>query len=194
METLEQLAAAIKVCTLCRLCQGRTNAVPGVGDPRAKVVFIGEGPGKNEDLKGEPFVGAAGKFLDKMLTSIGWTRDNIFITNVVKCRPPENRDPLPDEIDTCYTNYLKKQLLVMKPLLIVTLGRHSMNIFLPGKKISDIHGHAVRTKGIEEGQTQVYFPLYHPAAALYNGGLQSVLMADFQKIPALLEQLKSSHA
>ncbi len=193
MDTLESIAAAIKVCKLCRLCEGRMNAVPGIGNPHAEVVFIGEGPGKNEDLKGEPFVGAAGKFLDKMLASIGWTRADIFITNVVKCRPPENRDPLPDEIDTCSSNYLKKQLAIIKPLLIVTLGRHSMNIFLPGQKISDIHGHAIRTKGIDNN-AQVYFPLYHPAAALYNGGLQSVLMADFQKIPQLLTQLKSSHA
>ncbi len=193
MDTLASLAASIKICTLCRLCEGRTNAVPGSGNPEAQVVFIGEGPGKNEDLKGEPFIGAAGKFLDKMLASIGWTRSDIFITNVVKCRPPENRDPQPDEISTCYTNYLRKQLLIMKPALIVTLGRHSMNIFLPGKKISDIHGNVVHAKG-PDGNPQVFFPLYHPAAALYNGGLQTTLMADFQKIPQLLVQLKSSHA
>lgn len=193
MDTLAALAEAIKVCKLCRLCEGRTNAVPGSGNYQSEVVFIGEGPGKNEDLQGKPFVGAAGKFLDKMLASIGWTREDIFITNVVKCRPPENRDPLPDEISTCYTNYLQKQLAIMKPLLIVTLGRHSMNIFLPEKKISEIHGHAIRTKGAD-GQPQVFFPLYHPAAALYNGGLQTTLMADFQKIPQLLAQLKSSHA
>lgn len=193
MDTLAALAEAIKVCKLCRLCEGRTNAVPGSGNYQSEVVFIGEGPGKNEDLQGKPFVGAAGKFLDKMLASIGWTREDIFITNVVKCRPPENRDPLPDEISTCYTNYLQKQLASMKPLLIVTLGRYSMNIFLPEKKISEIHGHAIRTKGAG-GQPQVFFPLYHPAAALYNGGLQTTLMADFQKIPQLLAQLKSSHA
>lgn len=193
MDTLAALAEAIKVCKLCRLCEGRTNAVPGSGNHQSEVVFIGEGPGKNEDLQGTPFVGAAGKFLDKMLASIGWSRDDIFITNVVKCRPPENRDPLPDEINTCYTNYLQKQLSIMKPLLIVTLGRHSMNIFLPEKKISEIHGHAVRTKGAN-GEAQVFFPLYHPAAALYNGGLQATLMADFQKIPQLIAQLKSSHA
>lgn len=193
MDTLANLAEAIKICTLCRLCEGRTNAVPGSGNYQAQVVFIGEGPGKNEDLQGVPFIGAAGKFLDKMLASIGWTRDDIFITNVVKCRPPENRDPQPDEISTCYTNYLQKQLQIMQPVLIVTLGRHSMNIFLPGKKISDIHGQAVQTKG-PDGTPQVFFPLYHPAAALYNGGLQSTLMTDFQKIPQLLVQLKSSHA
>ncbi len=193
MDNLAALAEAIKVCKRCRLCEGRTNAVPGSGNYQAEVVFIGEGPGKNEDIQGKPFIGAAGKFLDKMLASIGWTRDDIFITNVVKCRPPDNRDPLPDEISTCYSNYLQKQLMIMKPLLIVTLGRHSMNIFLPEKKISEIHGHAVKTTG-PDGKEQVFFPLYHPAAALYNGGLQSTLMADFQKIPQLIAQLKSSHA
>ncbi len=189
MDTLQEIAEQIKVCRNCRLCEGRTNAVPGVGNPAAEVVFIGEGPGKKEDELGVPFVGAAGKFLDKMLASIGWTRDNVFITNVVKCRPPENRDPLPDEIKTC-NPYLVRQLSLMKPLIIATLGRHSLGIFLPDRRISDVHGQPIRTKGVSG--PQVYLPLYHPAAALYNGGLQATLMADFQKIPQLLQQLKDS--
>ncbi|MBI4835988.1 MAG: uracil-DNA glycosylase [Candidatus Abawacabacteria bacterium] len=192
MEALNFLAEQIKKCHLCRLGDTRTNAVPGYGNPESPVLFVGEGPGKNEDEKGLPFVGAAGKFLDKCLDSIGWKREDVFITNVVKCRPPENRDPLPDEITTCCNNYLKNQIRLIKPLLIVTLGRHSLELFLPGKKISEVHGKAMRTQG--ENGLQVYLALYHPAAALYNGGLQSVLLADFQKIPALLEQLKNTNA
>ncbi len=193
METLLDLAEQIRTCQLCRLCEGRTHAVPGSGNHQSKLVFVGEGPGKNEDEQGEPFVGASGKFLDKMLASINLARSDIFITNIVKCRPPNNRDPLPDEIATCGDQYLKKQLLLLNPLVIVTLGRHSMNYFLPNQKISEVHGKAIRTTGLD-GNPQVYFPLYHPAAALYNGSLQSTLMADFQKIPQLLEQLISSHA
>lgn len=193
MDTLLDLAEQIRTCQLCRLCEGRTNAVPGSGSHQTKLVFVGEGPGKNEDEQGVPFVGASGKFLDKMLASINLSRSDIFITNIVKCRPPNNRDPLPDEISTCSDRYLKNQLQLLKPLIIVTLGRHSMNYFLPNKKISEAHGKAIHIKGID-GHPQVYFPLYHPAAALYNGSLQSTLMADFQKIPQLLEQLISSHA
>jgi len=151
MDSLQEIAEQVKMCRQCRLCEGRTNAVPGIGNPQAEVVFIGEGPGKSEDELGMPFVGAAGKFLDKMLASIGWTRDDVFITNVVKCRPPENRDPLPDEIQAC-SQYLARQLVLLKPLIIATLGRHSMGIFFPDKKISEMHGKAIRTKGVNGPQ------------------------------------------
>ncbi|MBP7057085.1 uracil-DNA glycosylase [Candidatus Gracilibacteria bacterium] len=193
MDTLLDLAEQIRTCKQCRLCEGRIHAVPGSGSDQTKLVFVGEAPGKNEDEQGEPFIGASGKFLDKMLASINLSRSDIFITNIVKCRPPKNRDPLPDEISNCGDRYLKNQLQLLKPLVIVTLGRHSMNYFLPNQKISEAHGQVIRAEGID-GQSQVYFPLYHPAAALYNGSLQSTLMADFQKIPQLLEQLISSHA
>lgn len=192
MEALQFLADQIRKCHLCRLGETRTNAVPGAGNPQSPVIFVGEGPGKNEDEQGLPFVGASGKLLDKCLASIGWKREDIFITNVVKCRPPENRDPLPDEKDTCCTNYLNNQIRLIKPLLIITLGRHSMNYFLPDMKISAVHGKPLRRSGADG--PQVYYPLYHPAAALYNGSLQSVLFEDFARIPRLLEQLKTSHA
>ena len=192
MEALDFLADQIKKCQLCRLGATRTNAVPGAGNHQAEVMFVGEGPGKNEDLQGLPFIGAAGKFLDKCLASVGWSRETIFITNVVKCRPPENRDPLPDEITTCCDNYLRNQIRLIKPLIIVTLGRHSLEFFLPGKKISEVHGKALRSKG--ENGTQVYYALYHPAAALYNGSLQSVLLEDFARLPKLIQQLKETHA
>lgn len=192
MEALQFLADQIKKCHLCRLGDTRTNAVPGSGNHLSPVVFVGEGPGKNEDEQGLPFVGASGKLLDKCLASIGWKREDIFITNVVKCRPPENRDPLPDEKDVCCTNYLNNQIRLMKPLLIVTLGRHSMNYFLPEIKISEAHGKALRRDW--DGSSQVFYPLYHPAAALYNGSLQSVLFEDFTRIPLLLKQLTQHHA
>ncbi len=192
MEALDFLAAQIKICKLCRLSENRTNAVPGYGNHEAKVVFVGEGPGKNEDEQGKPFVGASGKFLDKCFASIGWSREDIFITNVVKCRPPENRDPLPDEISVCCLNYLNNQIKLIKPVIIVTLGRHSLGYFVPNKRISEVHGKALRVQ--YNNEPQVIYPLYHPAAALYNGSLQSTLLEDFARIPQLLSQLTSSHA
>lgn len=180
---LGQLAEQIKVCSLCRLCESRTNAVPGQGNPHAEVIFIGEGPGKNEDEQGIPFCGASGRLLDELLASINLSRESVFITNIVKCRPPGNRDPLPDEKDTCATNYLDKQLALIKPKLIVTLGRHAMNYFLPDLKISEVHGQPKRFKG------QVYLPLYHPAVALYNGSMKEALTEDFTNIPKTLTTL-----
>lgn len=180
---LNTLATQISACSLCRLCEGRTNAVPGTGNPHAEIVFIGEGPGKNEDQQGVPFCGASGKFLDELLASINLSRDDIFITNIVKCRPPANRDPLPDEKTVCATTYLDRQLATIKPKLIVTLGRHALGHFIPNLKISEVHGQPKRY------QNQVYLALYHPAAALYNGSLRTTLEADFQTIPKVIHKL-----
>lgn len=185
--TIPQLTERILSCRLCRLCEGRSNAVPGDGSYEAKILFIGEGPGKDEDAQGKPFVGAAGKLLTQMIESISLTRDEVFITNVVKCRPPQNRDPLPDEVATCWP-YLDAQIKFIKPKLIVTLGRHSMARFLPGLKISEVHGQPKIANGAWQ-QRQVYLPLYHPAVALYDGGKRGVLFDDFKKIPLILKKI-----
>jgi len=182
---LEDIATTIRSCTACGLCEGRTNAVPGTGNPHAEVVFIGEGPGKNEDEQGIPFCGASGKLLDSLLLSINLNRSDVFITNIVKCRPPNNRDPLPEEKDICTDLYLNKQLELIKPKLIITLGRHALNYFIPNIKISQVHGQPKRLKG------QVYLPLYHPAVALYNGSTKQTLEEDFLIIPKLIEKIRS---
>jgi DNA polymerase len=167
------------------LAAGATQLVFGTGNPDADIVFIGEAPGKNEDLKGEPFVGAAGKFLDEMLEMIGLERSKVYITNIVKDRPPGNRDPLPDEKDE-FMPYLEAQLDIIEPVLTVTLGRHSLNCFLPELRISECHGKPKRFKG------RVYLPLFHPAAALYNGSMRQTLIDDFESIPAIIETIKST--
>jgi len=182
--TLEDIATTIRSCTACGLCEGRTNAVPGTGNPHAEVVFIGEGPGKNEDEQGIPFCGASGKLLDSLLESINLNRSDVFITNIVKCRPPGNRDPLPTEKDICTDLHLSKQLELIKPKLIITLGRHALNYFIPNLKISQVHGQPKRLKG------QVYLPLYHPAVALYNGSTKQTLEEDFLIIPKLIEKIR----
>jgi uracil-DNA glycosylase len=187
MKGIERISQQVVNCKKCGLCKTRINSVPGEGSKTADIMFIGEGPGKNEDLKGMPFVGAAGKFLDTLLESIGLTRADIFITNVVKCRPPANRDPKPDEKKACWS-YLVKQIKEIKPKLIVTLGRHAMNTFLPGFKISEAHGQAKSCKGIWQDK-QVYFTMYHPAVALYNGSYREILLEDIQGIPKILEKL-----
>ena len=188
MSTLIEIAEQVKVCTKCGLCKARAKAVPGSGNPNADVMFIGEGPGKNEDLQGEPFVGAAGKFLEELLAGINMKRQDVFITNVVKCRPPGNRDPEPEEVATCYP-YLEKQVALIKPKLIVLLGRHAMYRFLPSSlQISAVHGQAFNYKGIAT-EKQVYLPLYHPAVALYNGSFRDTLKKDFAKIPILLKKI-----
>jgi uracil-DNA glycosylase family 4 len=161
-----------------------TQLVFGDGNPDADIVFIGEAPGKNEDIQGKPFIGAAGKFLNEMLEMIALKREDIYITNIVKYRPPNNRDPLPEE-KAAFLPYLAQQLEVIKPKLIVTLGRHSMDVLLPGLKISQVHGEPRRHEG------KVYLPLFHPAAALYNGGLRQTLIDDFASIPAILRKYKS---
>ncbi len=187
MLNIEEVNKEVRNCIKCGLCKTRTNAVPGEGNPNADIVFIGEAPGKNEDLEGKPFVGAAGKFLNELLASIALTREEVFITNIVKCRPPGNRDPEESEIKTCWP-YLKRHLKIIKPKLIVTLGRHSMNAFLPNLKISQVHGRAKRYKGLW-GEKQVYFPMYHPAVALYNGSYRKTLLEDMKKIPKILSKI-----
>jgi len=182
---LEDLNNQILKCEKCALCKTRKNVVPGEGSPQAEIMFIGEGPGKNEDEQGRPFVGAAGKLLDKLIALIGLTREDIYIANVVKCRPPGNRDPLPKEVDSC-RKWLDKQVEIIKPKIIVLLGRHSMDRFLPNQKISIDHGKPKRLKG------QVYFPIYHPAAALYKNGLLKDLERDFKKIPRILKIIEES--
>ena len=184
-ERLDNLKARILADNVCpELADQATQLVFGVGSPNADIVFIGEAPGKNEDIKGEPFVGAAGKFLNEMLSMINLERSDIYITNIVKYRPPNNRDPLPDE-KKVFLPYLKDQLDIIKPKLIVTLGRHSMDVLLPGLKISQVHGQPKRFNG------QVYLPLFHPAAALYNGGMRQTLIDDFMRIPAILEKINN---
>lgn len=163
--------------------------MPGEGSFDADIMFVGEAPGKSEDEQGKPFVGAAGKFLDELLNEIGLKRSDVFITNVVKCRPPENRDPLDEEINTCWS-YLETQINEIKPKLIVTLGRHAMYRFLPDDlRISNVHGQAKRYKGIWQ-EKQVYYPMYHPAVALYNGSYREILIKDMKKIPKVLEKIK----
>lgn len=188
MPDIEELNNEVRSCTKCSLCKTRINAVPGEGNPKADIVFIGEAPGKNEDIEGRPFVGAAGKFFNELLAAIGLKREEVFITNIVKCRPPGNRDPEEKEIKTCWP-YLERHLKIIKPKLIVTLGRHSMNAFLPGLKISQVHGQAKRFKGIWSDK-QVYFPMYHPAVALYNGSYRKILLEDMKKIPKILSKIE----
>ncbi len=192
-DSIDIINKEIANCKKCRLWQGRTNVVPGEGNPKADILFIGEGPGRDEDLQGRPFVGAAGKFLTEMITSIGLTREDVYITNVVKCRPPQNRDPLEDEIKICTESYLFRQIKLISPLLIVTLGRHSLSLFFPKNfKISQIHG--VPKKIVKKnGEIYNILPLYHPAAALYNGGLRETLMNDFKKIPKIIKKLKGKN-
>jgi DNA polymerase len=181
MQVLEE---QVRACTRCELCRSRTHAVPGAGSYTAEVMFIGEAPGMNEDRRGLPFVGNAGQFLNEMLATIGWQRDDVYITNVVKCRPPGNRDPLPDEIEACQT-YLDTQIATVDPLMIVTLGRFSMARWFKNERISRIHGKAREEEG------RVIVPLYHPAAALHQPSLRAVLEEDFRKLPLILDEFRS---
>jgi uracil-DNA glycosylase len=187
-EKLNELNNRLSKCSDCALRPGCKNVVPGEGSAEAEIMFIGEGPGKKEDELGRPFVGAAGKFLDEMLGIINLKREQVYIANVVKCRPPENRDPLPEEIEACWP-WLMEQIKVIDPKLIVTLGRHSMERFLPGQKISMVHGKALRREVPEIGR-RIFYTLYHPAAALYNGSMREVLIKDFRRIPKVLEKIK----
>lgn len=183
-EALSQLEADIIKNNVCPdLAQTAKQLVMGDGNVDADVVLIGEAPGKNEDETGLPFVGAAGKFLDEMLSVANLSRADVYITNIVKYRPPNNRDPLPNEKEA-FAPYLDKQLEIINPKLVVTLGRHSMEYFLPGMVISQVHGQPKRKEGV------VYLPLYHPAAALYNGSLRQTLLEDFKKIPLILSKIK----
>jgi uracil-DNA glycosylase family 4 len=182
---LEAIAAEVRVCTNCRLHETRTRAVPGEGDPETEVVFVGEGPGFNEDRQGRPFVGRAGDLLVKLLASIGWRREDVFITNVVKCRPPDNRDPQPDEIAAC-APYLRRQLEVLDPAVIVTLGRFSMATFMPGARISQAHGTVRPVDPATGAASATVFAMYHPAAALRTPAIERESYADIAAVPGTL--------
>ena len=183
MSELAQLCEEIQACQLCILSQGRTNAVPGEGPEDADIMFIGEGPGFHEDRQGRPFVGAAGNYLNELLEKIGMNRQDVYITNVVKCRPPGNRDPQAAEIEACRP-YLDQQIALIRPRLIVTLGRFSMQRYFPGASISRIHGQPKRVGRV------IYYPMFHPAAALHQPRWRSLLEEDILKIPDLLSQLE----
>ncbi len=180
-DDLEQVAAEVGVCPKCELARTRTKAVPGEGQPRARVMLIGEGPGWHEDQQGRPFVGNAGKFLNELLAKAGLRREDVFITNVVKCRPPGNRDPLPDEIAAC-APYLERQIAAIDPEIIVTLGRFSMARWFAGERISKIHGQPKR-----DGK-RLIVPMYHPAAALHQSALRGAIEEDFAKLPKILAE------
>jgi len=190
---LEQVAEEVRSCTRCRLHEGRTNAVPGEGHPSTEAFFVGEGPGLNEDRQGRPFVGAAGQFLTELLGSVGWRREDVFISNVVKCRPPQNRDPEPDEIEAC-APFLRRQLDALDPALVVTLGRHSMGRFMPGARIGQVHG-TFRPGPAELGAgNALVFAMYHPAAALHQGSLRQTLLDDMAQVPAALIEARRRRA
>jgi len=184
---LNNIAAQIVADKVCPdLAAQATQLVFGDGSPDAELVFVGEAPGKNEDAQGKPFVGAAGKFLNEMLQGIGLAREDVYITNIVKYRPPNNRDPLPEE-KAAFLPFLRQQIDIIQPKLIITLGRHSMDALLPpGLKISQCHGEPRKCQG------HVYLPLYHPAAALYNGAMRQTLIDDFAKIPDIINLIKES--
>ena len=184
---LGELNAQVHACRACPLGMTRTRAVPGEGPVDAEIMLIGEAPGYYEDQQGRPFVGAAGQFLEQLLASIGLKRTDGFIANVVKCRPPNNRDPLPEEIGSC-SQWLDKQIEIVQPKVIVTLGRYSMARFFPGVAISRIHGQPKKV-----GDTWV-MPMYHPAAALHQGSLRRTIEEDFKKIPGVLEQARAEEA
>lgn len=190
LDEIAQDIVSHKVCP--ELAAGASQLVMGTGDPDADIVLIGEAPGKQEDLTGEPFVGASGKFLNEMLELIHLNRSQIYITNIVKYRPPNNRDPLVSEKEA-FTPYLERQLEVINPKIVVTLGRHSGEYFMPDIKISRDHGEPKRFKWRTGGKdlTLIVLPLYHPAAALYNGSMRETLIYDFAKIPIILKKINS---
>jgi uracil-DNA glycosylase len=187
---LEAVAAEVRTCTRCRLATSRTNAVAGEGSPDTEVVVIGEGPGFNEDRLGRPFIGRAGDLLVKLLGSIGWRREDVFITNVVKCRPPDNRDPEADEVAAC-APYLKRQLEVLDPPLIVTLGRHSMARFMPGARISQAHGTTGPVDPASGARDATVYAMYHPAAALRGAEVERQSYDDIARLPQLLLDLRA---
>ncbi|MEI7643579.1 MAG: uracil-DNA glycosylase [Chloroflexales bacterium] len=187
-ETIQRIAQEVRSCTLCGLAAGRTCAVPGEGPADAKIVLIGEGPGYHEDRQGRPFVGASGQLLDDLLSMAGLARADVFIANVVKCRPPNNRDPQPDEVATCTEAYLFRQIAAIDPPVIVTLGRFSMGLFLPGERITRIHGQP-RTVG-----GRLIVPMMHPAAALHQPQNRPLIEADFRRLPAILARAEAEHA
>jgi len=184
---LSVIHTEIYQCKRCALHSGRTRTVPGAGDPNAEILFIGEAPGEQEDKQGLPFVGRSGQYLDQLLAGIGLSRDDVFIANVVKCRPANNRDPLSDEIEAC-NPYLRQQIEIIDPLVIATLGRFSMNMFFPNEKISRIHGQP------QFGARRAYYPFFHPAAALRNPSLKQDMEADFARLLDLVEEVRTRRA
>lgn len=183
MDSLQEIDRLVAACTDCALHRGRRYAVPGEGDPNAELMFIGEGPGAQEDAQGRPFVGAAGGFLEELLRSIGLTRRQVYIANMVKCRPPQNRDPLPEEMGAC-SKYLNRQIELIDPLLIVTLGRFSLARFFPGEGITRARGR------LRERDGRRIYPIMHPAAALYRQEMRGLIVEDFKRIPDILEQAR----
>ena len=183
MSELSKLAEQVAVCTQCILSKSRTKAVPGEGPENAQILFVGEGPGFHEDKQGRPFVGAAGQFLEELLAGIGMKREEVFITNVVKCRPPGNRDPMPEEIEACRA-YLDRQIELINPRVVVTLGRYSMARWFPNAKISAIHGQPRKIEG------RLIVPMFHPAAALHQPSLRKDVEADFRKLPDILAEFE----
>jgi uracil-DNA glycosylase family 4 len=190
---LEEIATEVRGCTRCKLAAGRTNAVPGEGSPDTEVLIIGEGPGFNEDRLGRPFVGRAGDLLVKLLRSIEWRREDVFITNVVKCRPPDNRDPEPDEVAAC-APYLRRQLEVLDPAVIVTLGRHSMGRFMPGARISQAHGTTAPVDPASGAADATVFAMYHPAAALRTPAIERESYDDIGALPRVLLDTRARRA
>lgn len=184
-ETLAQIAKQVSVCTNCALHTSRKKSVPGEGPANAEIMFIGEGPGFHENEQGRPFVGAAGQFLDQLLAQANVTRADVWIGNVVKCRPPQNRDPLPEELEAC-NKFLEQQIEAINPSIIVTLGRFSMGKFMPGAKISQVHGQMRKV-----GERYV-IAMFHPAAALHQASLKPSIIADFAKLPELLQEARSA--
>jgi DNA polymerase len=182
MSELTDLYAQIRVCKKCDLSKGRTNAVPGEGPDNSEIMMIGEAPGFHEDREGRPFVGAAGKFLDELLAGINLKRDQIYICNVIKCRPPQNRDPLPEEMDACKP-YLDAQIALIKPKVVITISRFAMSRWFNDKKISEIHGKPRKFGNL------VVLPMYHPAAALHQPSLKRVLEEDFKRVPEILKNM-----
>ena len=182
-ESLAQIASEVSVCTKCALHASRKKSVPGEGPSKAEIMFIGEGPGFHENEQGRPFVGASGQFLEQLLAQAGLKRSDVWIGNVVKCRPPDNRDPLPEELTAC-NFYLERQIDAINPSIIVTLGRFSMGKFMPGAKISAVHGQMRKI-----GERYV-IPMFHPAAALHQSALKPAILADFAKLPELLEDAR----
>ena len=186
-DELEALATEIRACTACPLHRSARQAVPGEGSAESGILFLGEAPGYNEDLRGRPFVGAAGQLLDQLLAGIGLDRSKVFITNVVRHRPPENRDPLPDEVAACHV-WFERHLAALRPAVIVTLGRHAMYKFFPGESITRVHGKPRRKDGL------VIFPVFHPAAALHQPSLRADLVADFSALAAFLRTVSPAQS
>lgn len=183
MSALVQLCEEIVACRDCELAKYRTKVVPGEGTEDADLLFIGEAPGWHEDQQGRPFVGPAGQFLDQLLASIGLRREEVYIANVIKCRPPQNRDPLPAEIQSC-RKWLDRQIEIIQPQMIITLGRYSLARYFPNESIGKIHGKPRKLEGV------IYYPMYHPAAALHQGSLRRTIETDMLRIPQILVQGK----